>query len=107
VFFDGDERLGPTDWTVPDAWMHRDARELLDLFDQYNVRVLASGHIHLVDRCDYRGHTFLCNGAVCGDWWAGPRQQFPEGYAVLDLYPDGTFENRYVTFGWDAKQKAP
>jgi hypothetical protein len=27
----------------------------------------------------------------------------PEGYGIVDLYPDGTVENRYVTYGWQAK----
>jgi 3',5'-cyclic AMP phosphodiesterase CpdA len=102
VFFDGKERLVEKGWSIPDSWMHRDARELLDLFATRNVRLLVSGHIHLVDRADYRGMTFICDGAVSGNWWKGPRYQFPEGYGLLDLYPDGRFEHRYVTYGWIA-----
>ena len=33
----------------------------------------------------------------------GPLQQFPEGYGVIDLYPDGRFEHQYVAFGWKAE----
>ncbi|MEO6437110.1 MAG: metallophosphoesterase [Tepidisphaeraceae bacterium] len=102
VFFDGQERLGADAWHVPDAWMHRDMRELVGLFAQHNTRLLVSGHIHLVDRLEYRNMTFLCDGAVCGDWWKGPCQQFGEGYGVIDLYPDGRFNHQYVTFGWKA-----
>ena len=103
VFFDGADRLGEKGWNVPDAWMHRDMRELLDLFDESNVKIAASGHIHLVDRADYRGIAFLCDGAVSGNWWKGPRLQFPEGYALIDLYPDGRFEHQYKTYGWHAE----
>lgn len=102
VFFDGKERLGEKGWNVPDQWMHRDTRELLDIIQPHNVRLLVSGHIHLVDRAEYRGMTFLCDGAVSGNWWKGPLQQFPEGYGVLDLYPDGRFDHRYVSYGWKA-----
>jgi len=102
VFFDGKDRLGPEAWNVPDAWMHRDVRELLDVFQPCNVKLLVSGHIHLVDRVEYRGMTFVCNGAVCGNWWKGPLQQFPEGYGVINLHADGRFDHRFVTYGWKA-----
>jgi hypothetical protein len=59
----------------------------------------------MVDRVDYRGHTFICDGAVSGNWWKGPRLSFPEGYGLFDLYPDGRFEHRYVTYGWDATKE--
>jgi Icc protein len=103
VFFDGDDRLGEKDWNIPDAWMHRDARELLNLFEAHNVRLLVSGHIHLVDRAEYRGMTFICDGAVCGNWWKGPCQQFPEGYGVIDLHLDGHFDHQYLSYGWKAQ----
>ena len=106
VFFDGQERLREREWNVPDAWMHRDSRELLDLFAQHNTKLLVSGHIHLVDRVEYRGMTFACNGAVSGNWWDGPCQQFGEGYGVIDLHPDGRFDNRYITYGWKAQMKS-
>ncbi|MGB7158843.1 MAG: metallophosphoesterase, partial [Tepidisphaeraceae bacterium] len=103
-FFGREERLGETEWNVPDAAMHHDARELVELFDQYNVRLLVSGHIHLVDRVEYRGMTFICDGSISGNWWKGPRLQFPEGYGVFDLHPDGRFDHRYVTYGWKAEE---
>ena len=103
VFFDGGpKRIGATEWNVPDAWMHRDAQPMLDVLDEHNVRLAVSGHIHLVDRCDYRNVTFICDGAVSGNWWKGPLAQFPEGYGVIDLYPDGRFQHEYVTYGWKA-----
>ena len=102
VFFDGDDRVRADFWHVPDAWMHRDVKPLLDLLRRGNVKLCLSGHIHLVDRVDYLGMTFLCNGAVSGGWWKGPNQEFAEGYGVLDLWPDGTFRHDYVTYGWKA-----
>lgn len=102
VFFDAEPRIGKTEWTVPDAWMHHDAYAIVDLLDEHNVKLAVSGHIHLVDRCDYRGTTYICDGAVSGNWWKGPLAQFPEGYGVIDLYPDGRFEHQYVTYGWKA-----
>ena len=105
VFFDGGpKRIGATAWNVPDSWMHHDAHGLADLLDEHNVKLAASGHIHLVDRCEYRGTTYICDGAVSGNWWKGPLAQFPEGYGVIDLYPDGRFTHEYVTYGWKAEK---
>ena len=102
VFFDGEKRQGETAWNVPNQWMHGDAKRIVDLLDANNVRLAVSGHIHLVDRCTYRGVEFICDGAVSGNWWKGPLQQFPEGYGVIDFYPDGGFQHRYVSYGWTA-----
>lgn len=99
ALLDGDnEKTG--DWVVPGAWMHIDARRIKDLFYKHpNVRLALSGHIHLRDRLDYNGTTYLCNGAVCGAWWKGNYHETPPGYAVVDLYDDGTFQHEYVTYG--------
>ena len=44
------------------------------------------------------------DGAVSGNWWKGHFHEFAEGYGVFDLFPDGTFEHQYVTYGWEAKK---
>lgn len=99
-FFDGDnEKKG--DWYVPAAWMHIDARRIKDLFKKHpNVKLCLSGHLHLIDRVDYCGVSYFCNGAVSGAWWAGNNQECDEGYGLVDLYADGSFENQYVSYGW-------
>lgn len=100
AYFDGDnERSG--NWAVPGAWMHIDARRIKDLFAKHpNVKCAISGHIHLVDEVVYNGVTYLCNGAVCGGWWNGNYQECEPGYAILDLYDDGSVERDYVKWGW-------
>ncbi len=103
AYFDGDnEHSG--NWHVPGAWMHIDARRLKDLFLGHpQVKVCISGHIHLEDRVEYNGVTYLCNGAVCGGWWKGSYQECPPGYAMMDLNEDGSFTQRYVDFGWQLR----
>ncbi|MFQ3587607.1 MAG: metallophosphoesterase [Fimbriimonadaceae bacterium] len=100
AYFDGDnEKSG--NWVVPGAWMHIDARRIKDLFRQHpNVRAAISGHIHLIDRVEYLGVSYLCHGAVCGGWWSGDYQECAPGYALVDLFDDGTIESQYVAFGW-------
>lgn len=106
-YFDKDEdewRTDGPDMNVPKKRMHADCRELDALFQKHrNVRLCLSGHIHLLDHCEYNGVTYICDGAVSGAKWKGPKRETPEGYGLIDLFDDGSFEHRYQTFGWQAK----
>jgi 3',5'-cyclic AMP phosphodiesterase CpdA len=92
----------PDGMQLGNAAMLGDGRRIKDLFKRHpNVKACVSGHIHLVDRVDYAGVTYLCNGAVSGNWWKGSRfNECEPGYALLDLYDDGAVERRYVPYGW-------
>ena len=110
VFFTGhegeDEHEG--DWIVPAQWMHVDARRLSGLFSRHrNVRLCISGHTHLVDRMDFRGVTYLNNGSVSGRWWRGEYMDTPAGYALIDLFDDGTFHHEYIPTGWTPLSNTP
>lgn len=96
ALFDG-ENEATGSWIVPGAWAHIDGRRIKDLFRRHpNVKVCLSGHIHLADAVEYLGVRYFCNGAVSGGWWKGPYQEFDSGYALVDLYDDGTVENRMI-----------
>lgn len=98
VFFDGN-RFEQEHWNVPGSWMHSDASKLTSLFYKHkNVKLCLSGHIHLLDKVEYNGVTYCCNGAVSGAWWFGNYRQTPPGYAIIDLYEDGSFTNTYVNY---------
>lgn len=98
VFFDG-KRFEGDHWNVPARWMHSDTVRLTELFHRHpNVKAALSGHIHLVDRVDYNGVSYYCNGAVSGAWWFGNYHHTAAGYAVVDLYDDGSVENTYVNY---------
>jgi 3',5'-cyclic AMP phosphodiesterase CpdA len=91
------------DFNISRGLMHTDCVKLKDLFAKHsNVKLCLSGHLHLVDRTDYNGVTYLCDGAVSGNWWKGRHKDCDEGYAVLDLYDDGSFDHQYVKYGWKA-----
>ena len=100
-FGEKDEREGND---IPPSWMHVDAKKLTNLFLKHrNVKLSIAGHMHLVDRVDYNHVTYFCNGAVSANWWKGRHYECDEGYALIDLYDDGTFEREYVTYGWKAR----
>jgi 3',5'-cyclic AMP phosphodiesterase CpdA len=105
VFFDASTSHGSggngggEGYRVHHSCMHDDIGTLLGVLRPYNVRLALSGHIHLVDRVDYGGITFSCNGSICGNWW-GPRAAgFDQGFAVIDAWPNGTFHHEYVRVG--------
>lgn len=90
--------------TIPGDLMHSDTARVAALWRQHpNVKLCLSGHIHQIDRVEYRGVTYICDGAVSGAWWKGPNAGFPEGYGLVDLFDDGTFDWRYVPYGWVAR----
>jgi 3',5'-cyclic AMP phosphodiesterase CpdA len=104
VFFDGD-LIKTGNWQVPGSWMHVDAKILKDIFFQHkNVKLCLSGHIHLADIAEYLGVKYACNGAVSGAWWGGSYHEFAPGYALVDLYDDGSSEVQFVNYGWEARK---
>ncbi len=97
---------GP-DLMIENKRMHNDCRAIDALFQKHrNVKLCLSGHLHLLDRCVYNGVTYICDGAVSGAKWRGPKRQTDEGYGLIDLYTDGTFEHQYTGFGWVAERLA-
>ncbi len=103
-FFDHpDETWKPGDVTfeMESSRMHIDCRDLEALFRAHgNVKLCLSGHIHLLDKCLYNGVTYICDGAVSSNKWKGVRRQTPNGYGLIDLFSDGTFQHQYMTYGW-------
>jgi 3',5'-cyclic AMP phosphodiesterase CpdA len=86
-------------WQMSRGDMHTDTAKVIDLFYQYpNVKICLSGHVHLRDKVQYNNVTYICNGAVSGAWWNGNNRQTAPGYGVLDLYADGSFEEKYVNY---------
>lgn len=99
-FYSGNEKNG--NWTVPGSWMHIDFNRIKELFLQHsNVKLCVSGHMHLLDYVRYNGVTYCCNGAVSGGWWGNEMyHETHAGFAVIDLYTDGTFQVDYHTYEW-------
>lgn len=89
-------------WKIYDVFVHHDSRDLVDLLARHKVKLCISAHIHMLDRIEFRGITFICDGSISGDWWRGPFRGFPQGYGVFDLYDDGTFQHQYLPYERDA-----
>ncbi len=98
--FFSEQNIKDNTWSISAGLVLSNTPELLKLFYQYpNVKTALSGHMHLLDRVDYNGVTYLCNGAVSGNWWKSDTyQQTKAGYALIDLYDDGTLERTYLPY---------
>ncbi len=89
-----------------DGGNHTDSKYIADLFYRHRNKKIKciSGHIHLLDHAWYNDVQYFCNGALSGFWWEpgdkesagrGWYHQTPPGYAIIDLYDDGTIQNKY------------
>jgi 3',5'-cyclic AMP phosphodiesterase CpdA len=97
LFFNKTEANG--DLKIQRNLMHTDFLALKKIFQQYpNIRLCLSGHIHLQDEVDYLGIKYYCNGAVSGNWWSGPYQEFDPAYGLFELYHDGNFRRTMMKY---------
>jgi 3',5'-cyclic AMP phosphodiesterase CpdA len=97
LFFNKVQENG--DVLMPHFLVHADVVELTDLFRNYsNIKVCLSGHLHMQEALNYRGISYLNNGAVCGNWWKGAFRDFEPAYALLEFYDDGTCERNFVKY---------
>ncbi|MGA9971923.1 MAG: hypothetical protein WA785_23840 [Candidatus Acidiferrales bacterium] len=73
--------------------------DVISLFEGHNILAVLQGHLHINEVVNYKNCQYVCCGAVCGNWWHGPRLAFPEGYTVVSLR-DGKISWRYETYGF-------
>lgn len=73
------------------------------VLEQYQVPLVLQGHNHIRERIEYSDTAYITSGAVSGGWWKGSAAgEHPEGFAIVDLLPDGSFRHTYQTYGWKA-----
>ncbi|MBN2183911.1 MAG: metallophosphoesterase [Candidatus Krumholzibacteriota bacterium] len=78
------------------------SHEVLALFEEYDLKLVLQGHLHIVEQIAIKGTHFVTGGAVSGAWWKGPFEGFPEGFVVVDF--DGArFSYYYESYGWKAE----
>lgn len=75
------------------------AYDVLPLFEGHNIIAVLQGHTHVNETVYWRNTPYITSGAVCGNWWKGPRWGTPEGFTVVEL-EGGRAHWRYDTYGW-------
>jgi 3',5'-cyclic-AMP phosphodiesterase len=75
--------------------------DVIALFAAHNVLAVLQGHLHINELVNYKNCQYACCGAVCGNWWHGPRLDFPEGFTIVSLR-EGKISWRYETYGFQS-----
>lgn len=72
-------------------------KEVLELFEKHNLKLVLQGHTHIYEDIKVGGVRFITGGAVSGAWWNGPRFQTNEGFLFL-TFKDEDFNVEYINY---------
>lgn len=72
---------------------------VLDLFRDYNLKLVLQGHLHILEDIYYEGVHYITGGAVCAAWWRGPYLNCEEGFLWLTFGKDD-LTWKYIDYGW-------
>ena len=78
------------------------SKEVLDLFKNYNLKLVLQGHLHTVEDIFVDGIHFITGGAVSAAWWTGPNMGFEEGFMYITVNGEN-INWKYVDYGWEPK----
>ena len=97
----GQMKFGPT-YQLTKGAVVTNAKDVLDKFKDHNLKLVLQGHLHIVEEINFDGTSFLTGGAVSGSWWNGPRENFEEGFVLVEVF-ENDFEWEYIDYNWEAK----
>lgn len=89
-----------------EGWVIANSKEVLELFQSYNLKLVLQGHLHSLEEIKVGGIAFLTGGAVSADWWEGPFHGLEEGFVLIRIRGN-EFNWEYMDFGWDAQRSHP
>ena len=78
-------------------------KEILDMFDRHNLKLVLQGHQHLYEEIRVLGVQFITGGAVSAGWWGGAFHGTEEGFLLVEVEGDD-FRWEYVDYGWEAQK---
>lgn len=79
------------------------SKDILELFNGYNLKLVLQGHLHIVEDILIEGVRFITGGAVSGRWWTGPNRSFEEGFVLINVNGDN-FDWNYIDYGWEIER---
>jgi 3',5'-cyclic AMP phosphodiesterase CpdA len=98
----GQIRVGSTE-ANSEGWVIVNSKEVLELFQEYNLKLVLQGHLHSLEEIYVGGITFITGGAVSANWWEGPYYGLEEGFILIRIKED-EFEWEYIDFGWEVQE---
>ena len=91
--------VGPTE-AFGQGSIITNAHEIIEILEQYNVKLVLQGHLHFLEDIRYNGIHYITGGAVSSNWWKGTRYGMEEGFVKVDV-SDDDFDWKYIDFGWE------
>lgn len=87
--------------STPENLVIKNAREVLLLFWDYNLKLVLQGHLHFLEDIYLNEQIhFITGGAVSGRWWQNKPDSNPEE-GFLMVYVDGEeIDWDYIDYGW-------
>ena len=83
----------------------RNGKQVIDLLSTYNLQLILQGHKHVYEEVLSAGNRIINGGAICAAWWSGPfRDGTEEGFVLVNIYTDGSYDWEYVDYGWEVKK---
>jgi Icc-related predicted phosphoesterase len=78
-------------------------KEIWDMFDGKNLKLVLQGHMHLYEEIKVRDVQLITAGAVSANWWGGPFHGTEEGFLLVNINGD-TVDWKYIDYGWNGKK---
>jgi Icc protein len=77
------------------------ARDVLLLFREYNLKLVLQGHLHFLEDIYVNEDVhFITGGAVSGKWWNNKPTDYPEEGFVLVKVKGEEIDWDYIDYGW-------
>jgi 3',5'-cyclic AMP phosphodiesterase CpdA len=86
-----------------EGWVIVNSKEVLELFEGYNLKLVLQGHLHSLEEINVGGIKFLTGGAVSSNWWEGQYYGLEEGFVLIKIKKD-ELEWEYIDFGWEVQK---
>lgn len=87
----------------PTGLVVENSKQVLDLFQNYNLKLVLQGHLHILEDNHIKGIHFITGGAVCSGWWKGKREGLEEGFVYL-TFEGEKFSWKYIDYGWEPEK---
>jgi 3',5'-cyclic AMP phosphodiesterase CpdA len=76
------------------------SKEVLELFEDYNLKLVLQGHLHYLEDIYTQSIHFITGGAVSSRWWQGKENGLEEGFLMINV-KDKDFSWKYIDYGWE------
>ena len=78
-------------------------KEVLDLFNEHNLKLVLQGHLHIYEDIYIEGIHFITGSAIAGGWWRGPYLGHEEGFIRVNV-KGKEFTSEFVDYKWVVKE---